>query len=97
MSRIDFKLSSVYSGGKWYTGEEWEELKRQEKIKQNAHTPKPSKFPNFKAIRTNRGHGFEEYQISGADGMTDSEIINACDPNNFGGHVSGSYVKVYID
>ena len=52
---------------------------------------------NFKAVIIGRGYGSETYQISNAEGMTDWEKINACDPNNFGGVVIGNTVKVYID
>ena len=48
------------------------------------------------------GYGYTEYKVFDYEGMTDSEIINKCDPNNFGGRVakySNGYaiVKVYID
>lgn len=46
--QFNFKLTSVFSNGKWYTGEEWEEYQRQQKAKQTT-TPIVNKYPNFKA------------------------------------------------
>lgn len=38
-----------------------------------------------------------EYEVTNTEGMTEAEIIDACDRNNFGGRVCGSRVQVYID
>lgn len=38
-----------------------------------------------------------EYEVANTEGMTEAEIIDACDRNNFGGRVYGSRVQVYID
>jgi hypothetical protein len=55
------------------------------------------KNPNFEKKLVYRGYGCEEYEVKNTEGMTEEEIINACDCNNFGGYVRGSFVKVYID
>jgi len=94
--QFNFKLASVLFNGKWYTGEEWEEYQKQLKAKQ-ATTPTVNKYPNFKATIKDKTPAVDIYEISGTDGMTDKEIINACDPNNFGGMVYGNICKVYID
>lgn len=49
-----------------------------------------------------KGCGYDEYKVYGYENMTDEEIIDKCDANNFGGRVtrySNGYaiVKVYID
>ena len=41
--------------------------------------------------------GVQIYKVSGHEGMTKQEIINACDPNNWGGNVMGNIVEVYVD
>lgn len=51
---------------------------------------------------TRRGYTIVEYEIVGnLAGYTNDEIINLCDPNNFGGDVrrytNGATVTVYID
>lgn len=55
------------------------------------------KNPNFKKTLLVQTHGSMTYGIENFDGMTEQEIIDACDPNNFGGHVYGSLCKVFID
>lgn len=55
------------------------------------------KNANFKKKLLVRTYGTETYGIENYEGMTNEEIINACDPNNFGGRVYGNIVKVYID
>jgi hypothetical protein len=49
----------------------------------------------------NRGYGYNEYKVVGYENMTNDEIIDKCDPNNFGGRVNRydgyAIVKVYID
>ena len=52
---------------------------------------------NFEKIFVGRGYGVEEYRVKNCEGMTEVEIINACDRNNFGGRVCGNLVTVYID
>jgi hypothetical protein len=52
---------------------------------------------NFEKIFVGRGCGTEEYRVKNCEGMTEAEIINACDRNNFGGRVCGNLVTVYID
>lgn len=48
-----------------------------------------------------RGYNYEEYKVFNCENMTESEIINKCDPNNFGSRVNRydgyAIVKVYID
>lgn len=51
----------------------------------------------FECKKVDSGYGWVEYRVIGVEGMSPDEILHACDPNNFGGRVSGSYVKVYID
>jgi hypothetical protein len=55
------------------------------------------KNANFKKTALIQGYGFVTYGIENYEGMTEEEIVNACDPNNFGGHVHGNLCKVYID
>ena len=45
----------------------------------------------------NRGRGVDTYEVNNIEGMTKQEIIDACDPNNFGGRVYGKTVEVYTD
>ena len=90
--QINFKLASVLFNGKWYTKEEWEEYQKQQKAKQTT-----SKYPNFKATIKDKTPAVDTYTVSGTNGMTDMEIIYACDTNNFGGVVYGNICKVYID
>lgn len=48
-----------------------------------------------------RGYNYEEYKVYNCENMTDNEIINKCDPNNFGGCVyrysDCVIAKIYID
>lgn len=51
---------------------------------------------------TRRGYAMEVYEISGdISAYTDTELIDLCDRNNFGGDVrrysNGATVTVYID
>ena len=55
------------------------------------------KNPNFKATPIIRTYGAVTYGIENYEGMTDEEIINACNFANFGGSVCGNICKVYID
>lgn len=52
---------------------------------------------NFEKILVGRGYGTEEYMVKNCEGMTEEEIVDACDPCNFGGRVYGNLVTVYID
>lgn len=52
--------------------------------------------------RTRRGRSLETYEISGdISAYSDTELIDLCDRNNFGGDVrrysDGATVTVYID
>lgn len=51
----------------------------------------------FEKTLVNRQYGIEEYRIKNYEGMTEKEIIEACDRNNFGGRVNGNLVTVYVD
>lgn len=55
------------------------------------------KNPNFNATLLVKTYGADTYGIENYDGMTDAEIIRACDPCNFGGQVYGNMCKVYTD
>ena len=55
------------------------------------------KNANFQATLLVKTYGADTYGIQNHEGMTEEEIINACDPNNFGGQVYGNICKVYID
>lgn len=55
------------------------------------------KNANFKKTALIQGYGSVTYGIENYEGMTEEEIIDACDPCNFGGHVYGSLCKVFID
>ena len=57
------------------------------------------KNPNFKKDLIRYTRGADLYYIEGYDGMTDEEVIDACDPNNFGGYVdrNSGCCKVYTD
>ena len=59
--------------------------------------PKANPYPNFKKTLLVQTPSTHTYGIEGYKGMTHDEIINACDPNNFGGQVFGNICKVYID
>lgn len=56
-----------------------------------------AKNQNFKKQLIRRGYGVEEYQVENYEGMTEDEIIMACDANAFGGRVCGCYATIYID
>lgn len=55
------------------------------------------KNPNFKKTPLVQTYGSMTYGIENYEGMTNEEIIDACDPNNFGGKVLGNICKVYTD
>ena len=55
------------------------------------------KNANFQATLLVKTPYANTYGIKNYEGMTDGEIINACDPNNFGGQVYGNICKVYTD
>ena len=55
------------------------------------------KNPNFKCTELVKTRTTVTYGIENYDGMTEQEIINACDCANFGGCVHGNICKVYID
>lgn len=52
-------------------------------------------------IKINSGYGYDEYKVYNFEDMTDEQIIDRCDRNNFGGRVTRydgyAIVKVYID
>ena len=52
-------------------------------------------------IKTDGGYGYDEYKVYNFEDMTDEQIIDRCDRNNFGGRVTRcdgfAIVKVYID
>ena len=52
---------------------------------------------NFEKTFIGRRCGIEEYRVENYEGMTEEEIIDACDYNNFGGRVCGNLVTVYTD
>ena len=55
------------------------------------------KNANFEKTPLVQTYGSMTYGIKNYEGMTKEEIINACDPSNFGGEVYGNICKVYID
>ena len=55
------------------------------------------KNPNFKATLLVRTYGTDTYGIVNTEGMTKEEILNACDPNNWGGEVYKDFCRVYTD
>lgn len=55
------------------------------------------KNANFKATAIIQMCGSVTYGIENFEGMTKEEIIDACDPNNFGGQVYGNICKVWVD
>ena len=55
------------------------------------------KNANFKATALVQTYGTTTYGIENYEGMTEQEILNACDPCNFGGTVHGNIAKVYKD
>lgn len=55
------------------------------------------KNANFECVRVGRGYGSDTYRFENAGGMTEAEIINACDCCNFGGYVYGNTCVVYTD
>lgn len=52
-------------------------------------------------IKIGGGYGYDEYKVYNFEDMTDEQIIDRCDRNNFGGRVTRydgfAIVKVYID
>lgn len=52
-------------------------------------------------IRVTRGRGRDTYEVANIEGMTDSQIIDKCDYNNWGGivyrHEDTATVEVYTD
>ena len=52
---------------------------------------------NFEKNLVGRRCGIEEYIVKNCENMTEEEIIDACDCNNFGGQVCGNFVIVYTD
>ena len=52
---------------------------------------------NFDKTLIYRMRGEECYEVENYEGMTDEEIINACDDCHFGGRVVGNRVIVYTD
>lgn len=52
---------------------------------------------DFKATLLVKTCGTDTYCVENYKGMTDEEIIDACDPNNFGGRVYGDTCCVYTD
>lgn len=81
-----FGYGNIYSTGD--TEPQKFKKRKEEKTMKNA---------NFKKTELTQTYGAVTYGIENYDGMTDTEIINACDPCNFGGYVSGNICKVYID
>ena len=55
------------------------------------------KNPNFGKTLLIKTPYAETYGITNYEGMTKEEILDACDPNNFGGEIFGDIVKVNID
>lgn len=55
------------------------------------------KNANFTYKLERRGYGTDVYTVDNIDGMTEEEIIDACDSANFGGRVFGRTVEVYTD
>ena len=55
------------------------------------------KNANFKKTLLVKTPYADTYGIENYKGMTKEEILDACDPNNFGGTVHGNIVKVNID
>lgn len=55
------------------------------------------KNANFKKTLLVKTPYANTYGIENYEGMTEEEIINACDYSNFGGQVCGNICKVYID
>ena len=52
---------------------------------------------NFTKTLVNRTPAIHTYTVENIEGMTKDEIIDACDPYNFGGCVYGHTVEVYVD
>lgn len=51
----------------------------------------------MKKTLINRTYTTNTYEVEDYEGMTNEEMIDACNPNNFGGYVVGNTVTVYID
>lgn len=65
--------------------------------KQQTAQPKANPFPNFKATLLVRTPSRCTYGIENYEGMTEEQILNACDSCNFGGYVYGNIATVYTD
>ena len=56
----------------------------------------------FRFELINRGRFHAQYRVYNIAEMDDLEVLDACDPNNFGGHVTrdhegNGWARVYID
>ena len=56
----------------------------------------------FKCVLTEKGRYHNHYDVFNINGMTDEQVLDACDRNNFGGVVVRDYngngtAMVYID
>lgn len=82
---------------KWY--HVYAVLKRHAKNQKTEGKNQTMKNPNFKKDLIRYTRTADLYYIENYDGMTDEEIIDACDPNNFGGYVDrqSGCCKVYTD
>ena len=67
------------------------------KIKIHKREVKKMKNANFKCTELVKTYGSVTYGIENYEGMTEQEIIDACDFANFGGIVCGNICRVYID
>lgn len=52
---------------------------------------------NFTYRLVSSTYGTDIYEVDNIEGMTKDEIIDACDPCNFGGVIYGKTVRVYTD
>lgn len=56
----------------------------------------------FEKELIDRGRWTHTYLVRNTNGMTDEQVLDACDPNNFGGRVArtedgNGWAQVYID
>jgi hypothetical protein len=77
--------------------QEWTLCNKPQPTPKQTAQPKVNPFPNFKATLLVRTPSRCTYGIENYDGMTEEQILNACDRCNFGGYVHGNIATVYTD
>lgn len=77
--------------------QEWNLCNKPQPTPTQTAQPKANPFPNFKKTLLVQTPSRCLYGIENYKGMTEEQILNACDPCNFGGYVHGNIATVYTD